>query len=488
MMTKSWRGLALAVVLAAAPAWAQDTPETLTPPGAPEATTPASTAAPSGSAAPAAAPASAAAPAHADFSIVPDIDSIVHVPDAAKPAAGQPLDVEAATQAYLDEIPADAKARSNSYFEGTYVLIAVDFVYALLVAAILLFGRLSANFRDRAARITRFKWLQSAIYGLQYFIVAGILTLPLDIYEGWYREQQYGMSTQTLPEWFRDYGIQVGFALISFLIAIVVVYAIMRWTKSRWWMWATVFAIVFLAIQVAIAPVFIEPALNTYKPLAEGPLKAGILSMARANGVPADNVWEFDASRQTKRMSANVSGFLGTTRVALNDNLIRRGSPSEVRAVMGHELGHYVLRHNWMLLTDFALFLLIAFGFANWAFNGLVRKFGGTWRVSGIDDPAGLPVLLAIFAFVGFISTPVTNSIVRNGEYQADIFGLNSAREPDGFAITSLKLGEYRKLDPQPWEEFIFFDHPSGRSRIHMAMQWKAEHPGETPPSGGPPR
>lgn len=470
MASTLWRGLALALFLAATPAAAQDTPETLTPPGAPEAS--AATAAP----APAAAPATTGKP---DFSQLTDIDSIVHIPDAAVAQPGKPLDVEAATQAYLDEIPSDARARSDAYFEGGYLLIVVDFIYALVVAGILMFGRLSANFRDRAQRITRFKWLQSAIYGIQYFVVAGILTLPINIYEGWYREQQYGMSNQTLPEWFKDYGIVTAFGLISFMIAIVVVYAIIRWTKSRWWIWATAFSIAFFAVQAFLFPVFLAPALNDYKPLAEGPVKASILSMARANGVPATDVFEFDASRQTKRMSANVSGFGDTTRVSLNDNLMRRGTPAEVRAVMGHELGHYVLRHNWLLLTDLALLLLIAFGFTNWAYNALVTRFGNTWRVSGIDDPAGLPVLFALLAFLGFVGTPVLNTVVRNGEYQADIFGLNAAREPDGFAVSALKLGEYRKLDPQPWEEVIFYDHPSGRSRIHMAMQWKAEHPGE---------
>jgi len=43
----------------------------------------------------------------------------------------------------------------------------------------------------------------------------------------------------------------------------------------------------------------------------------------------------------------------------------------------------------------------------------------------------------------------------------------------------SLKLGEYRKLDPGPIEEILFFDHPSGRNRILMAMRWKAEHVAE---------
>jgi STE24 endopeptidase len=197
--------------------------------------------------------------------------------------------------------------------------------------------------------------------------------------------------------------------------------------------------------------------------------------------VPADNVWQFDASRQHKRISANVSGMLGTTQISLNDNLLKRGSIPEVKAVMGHELGHYVLNHIWELLALFTLLLLIGFSFTNWAATRLINRFGGTWRVSGIDDPAGLPVLLAILAFLGFIATPITNTIIRTNEAEADIFGLNAAREPDGFAMTAMKLSEseYRKLNPEPWEEFIFYDHPSGRERVRMAMEWKAEHPNE---------
>jgi len=70
-----------------------------------------------------------------------------------------------------------------------------------------------------------------------------------------------------------------------------------------------------------------------------------ILAMARANGVPAHDVLVVDASRQTKRISANVAGLGSTMRVALNDNLLNQASPAQVRSVMGHELGHYVLNH-----------------------------------------------------------------------------------------------------------------------------------------------
>ncbi len=87
-----------------------------------------------------------------------------------------------------------------------------------------------------------------------------------------------------------------------------------------------------------------------------------------------------------------------------------------------------------------------------------------------------------LLSFIGAVGTPVSNTMVRTNEAEADIFGLNAAREPDGFANIALKLSEYRKLDPTPWEEFVFYDHPSGRSRISMAMHWKAEHLSELPP------
>jgi len=94
--------------------------------------------------------------------------------------------------------------------------------------------------------------------------------------------------------------------------------------------------------------------------------------------------------------------------------------------------------------------------------------------VRGIDDVAGLPLISALFALFLFVATPITNSIIRTNEADADIFGLNVAREPDGFASVAMRLSAYRKIEPTPLEEQIFFDHPSGHSRVQMAMVWKA--------------
>ena len=82
-------------------------------------------------------------------------------------------------------------------------------------------------------------------------------------------------------------------------------------------------------------------------------------------------------------------------------------------------------------------------------------------------------LILSVFSF---LLTPVNNTVIRTQEYEADLYGLNAARLPDAEATVDLKLGEYRKLDPTPLEEFLFYDHPSGRTRIYNAMRWKAEN------------
>jgi STE24 endopeptidase len=225
-----------------------------------------------------------------------------------------------------------------------------------------------------------------------------------------------------------------------------------------------------------IGPVFISPLFNTYKPVPDGPIRDDVLSLARANGIPADNVYYFDASKQTKRVSANVSGLFGTTRISLNDNLLNGTSPAEIRAVMAHEMGHYVLNHGIKHTVAFSLLLLGGMLFMKFSWDWAAPRFAVPHGVRDIADPAGLPLLAALFSVYMFLATPVLNTIIRTAETEADMFGLNASREPDGFAEAILKLADYRKLEPGPIEEFLLFDHPSGYNRILAAMRWKAEN------------
>src|SRR5207248_356618 len=106
----------------------------------------------------------------------------------------------------------------------------------------------------------------------------------------------------------------------------------------------------------------------------------------------------------------------------------------------------------------------------------MLSRWGTRWQIHSVGDVAALPLFVLILSILSFLFTPIGNTYTRTQEYEADIFGLNASRQPDGEAEADLLLGEYRKLDPTPLEEFIFFDHPSGRTRIYAAMRWKAEN------------
>jgi STE24 endopeptidase len=400
------------------------------------------------------------------------------------PAAVAPTDAMAATRAYLDTLSPQARAGSDAYFEGGYWLILWNFVVGSAISLILLFSGASAKMRDYASRISRRRPLQAAVYWVQYLLVTALLGFPLAMYQGYYREHDYGLSNMTFGAWLGDEGKGLVVGIILGGIGMMILYFILARAKRTWWAWGTAAAVVFATFAIAIAPIYIEPLFNKYTPLADSRVKDPILSMARANGITGvKDVLEVDASRQSKRVSANVAGLFGTERIALNDNLLARCSLPEIKAVMGHEMGHYVLHHVFHGIAEIALVILLAFGFVRWGFERLRLRFAARWKVAGVDDPAGLPLFALLFTTFFFFMTPVVNSLVRTQEADADIFGLNAAREPDGFAQVALKLSEYRKLDPGPLEEIIFYDHPSGRNRILMAMRWKVEQLKQQSPS-----
>ena len=386
------------------------------------------------------------------------------------------FDADSKTAAYLAKVSGAARQRSDSYFEGGYWLQVIDLAYGLVVVGLLLGFHVSARIRDWAAERTRSRYGQSLIYVAAYVVIVTVATLPLTIYESYVREHSYGLSNQSFAAWATDFGIQFAVGLVAALIVLPVIYWAIRRTHETWWIWGACIVILFSVVANMIYPVYIAPLTNHYEPLAEGPLKEQILSLARANGVPADNVWQFDASRQSNRISANVAGFLGTTRIALTDNLLQQGTPDETLAVLGHEMGHYVMGHVGRGLLLMGLVAFAGFAFLAFGFRVVTDFFGGSWDVRRVEDIAGLPVLAGLMSIFLFVMTPVTNGITRTMERQADIFGLNAIRKPDAFSTAMLKLSSYRKLEPGKWEEAIFYDHPSGSTRIHDAMVWKKEH------------
>lgn len=398
------------------------------------------------------------------------------IPEAARFHPGVKFDPLAATNAYLATLPPADRARSDAYFEGGYWIGLWSFLIGGAILLLLLRTGWSRMMRDRAERITRVRPLQTFLYWIQFSVALYLLSYPWSLYVAYIREHEYGLATQDFAGWMGDEMKALSLSIVFGGLAIVALYGVVRRLPRTWHIWGAILAIAFVVITTLIAPVFITPLFNKVTPLTDARVREPVLSLARANGIPAENVYVIDASRQSKRISANVSGLLGTTRISLNDNLLNRTSLPEIEAVMGHEMGHYVMHHGYKIITLLIIMIAIAFAFMKWAFSKTHVRRGAAWGIRDIGDTAGLPLLSLILSIFFFVTAPVLVNFIRTIEAEADIFGLNAARQPDGFAQASVKLSEYRKLDPGPFEEWLFYDHPSGRQRIFAAMRWKAEH------------
>ncbi|MBK8543029.1 MAG: M48 family metallopeptidase [Caulobacteraceae bacterium] len=403
-------------------------------------------------------------------------------------AAALPFDPDVATQQWLATMDEASRAKSDSYFEGGYWIQFVGPLLGFIFAFAFLQLGFAKNIRAWLEKNVKIYFFVVVLFALAYTLVGAVLTFGWDYWVGFVREHDYDLSTQTFAQWFTEYLQGFGLSLLIGSLAIGMLYLIIAVAKKTWWIWGTIASLAFAAVIGMLAPVYISPIFNDYNPMPQSALRDSVLQIAQANGVPTNDVLVYDRSRQTNSVSANVSGFGETTRISLADTLLQRESPGGVRAVLGHEIGHYVLQHTVSILVMNALMIVIAFGLANFLFNFLAKD--ERWGIRSVADPAGMPLLFSVIGFIFLLATPIQNNIIRFHENQADMFGLNAAREPDGFAESALLLSEYRKMEPTAFEEWFFYDHPSGYARIHMAMVWKAHHMalGDIPMGpGGPP-
>jgi STE24 endopeptidase len=393
--------------------------------------------------------------------------------DAPVPAAFDPV---AAADAYLAQPSPGEQASFDAYTAGKHWLVLWDFVVLALSCLLLLETRAAARLRDALERVIRYAPVRSGLYATLFMVLIAVLGFPLSAYEDFFREHQYEMSNLTFPGWLREFATAWGVQVATLAPVAVAMYYAMQRAPRSWHRWATGIAVAYLAFSNAIAPVFVAPLFNRYEPLAESPFKRGILSMAHASGMAVDEVYQFDASKQSSRISANVSGLLGTTRIALSDNLLRALTPAGVKAVVGHELGHYVLNHIAINVIFNGLLFALGLAFARWGVRRLLAWRGERWRVHEERNLAAMPALVLLLAAWLFLTTPLSNTLTRSEETEADVFGLNAAQEPDGFAEVIVLLGEALGPEPGALEKFVFFDHPTGRGRVLQAMRWKAEH------------
>lgn len=393
------------------------------------------------------------------------------------------IDPAAETARWLATISPDDLERAVAYTRGGHWLLLWGAIVSIFVAWIIIRTGVLSGIRNRLERRRKRPKLVSLLVGVTYLLMSFILTLPWSIYESWWREKQYGLTSQPLTGWLTEALIGTAISVVFTGLLIVGLYFIIRHARRLWWAWGaglTALAVVFMLI---VSPILIEPIFNTYTPAPDGPVRDAVVELAHRTGTPDDKIYIYDGSKQSDRYTANVSGLFGSARVAMSDVMFAKGADiAEVRGVVGHEMGHYVHMHSLWITGVLILLTAVAFWLIDRLFP-LAKRLLGANRVGDISDPAGLPVLAAIGAVIGLLATPVMSTLIRTIEADADHFSMVHANEPDGLSRALIKTAEYRAPSPSAIEEFLFYDHPSVENRIRKAMEWKAAHP----PSGGTP-
>ncbi len=387
------------------------------------------------------------------------------------------FDPAAATAHWLATLSPQETARAVAYTQGSHWLILWGFLVSALVAWIIVRTNWLVAIRERVERKKPRPNLATLAVAAAYFALSTLLALPWAVYESWWREKAYGLTSQAFGGWLSEALIGAAMSVVLSSLLLVVIYALIRRARRLWWAWGAVVTAVFIVIGLIASPILIEPIFNTYTPAPNGPVRDAVVELAKQTGTPSDKIFIYNGSKQSDRYTANVSGLFGTARVAMSDTMFQQGADlSEVRGVVGHEMGHYVHAHVlWMVGV-----LVILAGLAFWLTDRLypfARRLLGAKRVGDISDPAGLPVLGLVLAFLGVLATPVFATMTRTIEEDADHFSLVHANEPDGLAKALVKTAEYRAPSPSAVEEFLFYDHPSVENRVRRAMEWKKAHP-----------
>ena len=252
------------------------------------------------------------------------------------------------------------------------------------------------------------------------------------------------------------------------------VYWLIRRTGKRWWLWSGGLTAIVLSIFMLLSPILIEPLFNKYEPVPPGQVRDAVVEMAGRAGVPPERVFMYNGSRQSNNFTANAGGVGSTARVAISDVALKNASLDEVRAVTGHEIGHYVLKHTWYGILVYSIAAILFFWLADRMFPFFARLFRSTAK---IGDPRGIAVLLFIVGLLQFLAMPFLNSFSRMVETRADQYSLRTENRPDALSTALVKTAEYRYPRPGGLEEMLFYDHPSVERRVRMAMEWKAAHP-----------
>lgn len=386
------------------------------------------------------------------------------------------IDPAAQTAQYIDSLGPEALATARAYTTGNHWLLIAGLLVALLTALVLI----RTGLMDRIANwCSRRGWAMATfLTGAAFLLAVDLIQLPWQLLTGWQRERAFGLSSQPLGDFLLQWTLDAAINVLLGGLFLLGIYALIRRAGARWWVWASGFTAIAIVLLLLALPSVIQPLFNKYEPVPAGPVRVALEKIADDVDIPHDRIFLYDGSRQSDRFTANVIGIGPTARIAISDVALKGASIDEVRAVTGHEAGHYKLGHIWRTVIFMPLLAMLTFWLVNRLYGPTARLLGST---ATLPEPRGLPVLMVLSSVLGLLATPLQSSLTRIGETEADAYSLETVGLPDALSSALVKTAEYRYPRPGPVEEFLFYDHPSVEHRVLRAMEWKAAHQADMP-------
>jgi STE24 endopeptidase len=395
----------------------------------------------------------------------------------------------APTTVYI--LPPDKLAKAKALYDLRIKLGIFGTIYGFIqLLAILYFG-IMARYRDWAERAFKYSFLQAFIAVPLYLLTTTLLDLPLDAYHHSV-SLHYGLSVQGWSSWFADMG--KGFlvaALFGTLVLWLMVFIIRR-SPRRWWFY---FWLILQPIQVLVfiaQPLIIDPLFNKFEPLDKNnhQLVEAIEKVTQRGGlaIPRERMFLMKASEKVTTLNAYVTGFGPSKRVVVWDNTIQKTSTAETLFVFGHEMGHYVLNHIVLGMVLVAIFSFVALYLIYLVSGWMLRRSGERWKIRELGDWAALPMIFLILSVFGFFAEPVANTISRQIEHNADVYGLEvthginpDSQEAGAHAFQILGELSLDYPDPNKLLVFWYFTHPTTPDRVRFAHEYDPWSKGEPP-------
>lgn len=382
------------------------------------------------------------------------------------------FDVQLATDNYINALGAEVLTKAAAYTSGSHWTLLWGFLISAAVTWLFVKLQVLEKIEDKLRN--RSLWLRSVTVSGAYLLLSSVLMLPWTLYSDWWREVAYGKTSQPLTDFVTQGSISLVISSVLGGLFFSGVYFLMRRLGKNWWAWSGGLTAVSITALMLVGPIWIEPLFNNYTPLPQGQVRDALEVLAKQANIQPDRIFVYDGSRQSNRFTANVSGLGSSARIAISDVALKSASLDEVKAVTGHEIGHYVSGHIWNLIGTAMVLSMIFFYLTNAMFHKVAIRMGLS---ANIEDPKGIPVLLLCISFLSLLAQPITNYVTRVGEIEADQYSYKAVNLPDAMASALVKTAEYRDPRPHPWQELVFYTHPSVEKRVKAAMEWKASHP-----------